>query len=77
MAFLNLVKNIKKLKSSYYYFIIINIIIIIFYHYYIYYHCYLKFTFVCKGATLEIITDRSQEGAQFCKGFGGIGGMLP
>ena len=29
----------------------------------------------CIGATLEIITDRSQEGAQFVKGFGGIGGM--
>lgn len=28
------------------------------------------------GATLEIITDRSQEGSQFCKGFGGIGGIL-
>ncbi|XP_031570187.1 eukaryotic peptide chain release factor subunit 1 [Actinia tenebrosa] len=28
------------------------------------------------GATLEIITDRSQEGAQFCRGFGGIGGIL-
>eukprot|EP00053_Salpingoeca_punica_P018155 m.176909 g.176909 ORF g.176909 m.176909 type:complete len:436 (-) comp17372_c1_seq3:3315-4622(-) len=28
------------------------------------------------GSTLEIITDRSQEGAQFCKGFGGIGGLL-
>lgn len=27
------------------------------------------------GATLEIITDRSQEGSQFVKGFGGIGGM--
>ena len=26
------------------------------------------------GACLEIITDRSQEGAQFVKGFGGIGG---
>lgn len=26
------------------------------------------------GATLEIITDKSQEGSQFCKGFGGIGG---
>ena len=26
------------------------------------------------GATLEIITDKSQEGAQFVKGFGGIGG---
>ena len=30
--------------------------------------------FLCAGATLEIITDRSQEGAQFVKGFGGIGG---
>ena len=28
------------------------------------------------GATLEIVTDRSQEGAQFVKGFGGIGGMI-
>lgn len=28
------------------------------------------------GATLEIITDRSQEGSQFVKGFGGIGGNL-
>lgn len=28
------------------------------------------------GATLEFITDRSQEGSQFCKGFGGIGGIL-
>ncbi len=28
------------------------------------------------GSTLEIITDRSQEGSQFCKGFGGIGGIL-
>ena len=28
------------------------------------------------GATLEIITDRSQEGSQFVNGFGGIGGML-
>ena len=27
-----------------------------------------------KGATLEIVTDRSQEGSQFVKGFGGIGG---
>ena len=26
------------------------------------------------GATLEIITDKSQEGAQFVKGFGGSGG---
>ena len=30
--------------------------------------------FLLAGATLEIITDKSQEGAQFCKGFGGIGG---
>lgn len=28
------------------------------------------------GATLEIITDKSQEGAQFVKGFGGIGAIL-
>uniref|UniRef100_A0AC35TQZ2 Eukaryotic peptide chain release factor subunit 1 n=1 Tax=Rhabditophanes sp. KR3021 TaxID=114890 RepID=A0AC35TQZ2_9BILA len=28
------------------------------------------------GATLEIVTDKSQEGAQFVRGFGGIGGML-
>ena len=28
------------------------------------------------GASLEFITDRSQEGSQFCKGFGGIGGIL-
>lgn len=28
------------------------------------------------GTTLEIITDRSQEGSQFVKGFGGIGGIL-
>jgi len=28
------------------------------------------------GCTLEIVTDRSQEGAQFVKGFGGIGGLL-
>ena len=27
-------------------------------------------------ATLEIVTDKSQEGSQFCKGFGGIGGIL-
>jgi peptide chain release factor subunit 1 len=26
------------------------------------------------GATLEIITDKSQEGSQFVRGFGGIGG---
>jgi peptide chain release factor subunit 1 len=28
------------------------------------------------GATLEFITDRSQEGSQFCKGFGGVGALL-
>lgn len=28
------------------------------------------------GTTLEIITDRSQEGSQFVRGFGGIGGLL-
>lgn len=28
------------------------------------------------GATLEIVTDKSQEGSQFVKGFGGIGGRL-
>jgi peptide chain release factor subunit 1 len=28
------------------------------------------------GTTLQIVTDKSQEGSQFCKGFGGIGGLL-
>jgi peptide chain release factor subunit 1 len=28
------------------------------------------------GANLEFVTNRSQEGAQFVKGFGGIGGIL-
>lgn len=28
------------------------------------------------GTTLEFVTNRSPEGSQFCKGFGGIGGML-
>jgi peptide chain release factor subunit 1 len=28
------------------------------------------------GAKLEFITDKSQEGYQFCNGFGGIGGFL-
>lgn len=28
------------------------------------------------GAQLEFVTDRSQEGSQFCRGFGGIGGIL-
>ena len=26
------------------------------------------------GTNLQIVTDKSQEGSQFCKGFGGIGG---
>jgi peptide chain release factor subunit 1 len=28
------------------------------------------------GAKLNFVTNKSQEGSQFCKGFGGIGGML-
>lgn len=28
------------------------------------------------GCALEIITNNSQEGSQFCRGFGGIGGIL-
>lgn len=28
------------------------------------------------GAALEFVTNKSQEGAQFVKGFGGIGGLL-
>lgn len=28
------------------------------------------------GATLEIVSDKSQEGAQFVKGFGGVGGAF-
>ena len=28
------------------------------------------------GTTLEFVTNRSQEGSQFVKGFGGIGGIL-
>lgn len=28
------------------------------------------------GATLEFVTNRSQEGSQFVKGFGGVGGLL-
>jgi len=28
------------------------------------------------GANLEFVSNRSQEGAQFVKGFGGIGGLL-
>jgi len=33
-------------------------------------------TYKSFGAKLEFVTDRSQEGSQFCKGFGGIGGIL-
>ena len=28
------------------------------------------------GCQLEFVTNRSQEGSQFCKGFGGVGGVL-
>lgn len=28
------------------------------------------------GCAMEFVTDRSEEGSQFCKGFGGIGGLL-
>ena len=28
------------------------------------------------GLNLEIVSDKTQEGNQFCKGFGGIGGIL-
>jgi len=28
------------------------------------------------GTALQFVTDRSQEGSQFVKGFGGIGGLL-
>lgn len=28
------------------------------------------------GCTLEFITNKSQEGSQFCRGFGGVGGLL-
>jgi len=29
------------------------------------------------GAKLEFVTNKSQEGSQFVKGFGGVGGALP
>lgn len=32
--------------------------------------------FFFQGATLEIVTDKSQEGSQFVRGFGGVGGIL-
>lgn len=28
------------------------------------------------GCQLEFVTNKSQEGSQFCRGFGGIGGLL-
>ena len=28
------------------------------------------------GCKIELITDKTQEGFQFCKGFGGVGGLL-
>ncbi|KAJ4765500.1 Eukaryotic peptide chain release factor subunit 1-1 [Rhynchospora pubera] len=28
------------------------------------------------GCTLEFVTNKSQEGSQFCRGFGGVGGIL-
>ena len=37
---------------------------------------WLATTYKSFGATLEFVTDRSQEGSQFCRGFGGIGGLL-
>jgi len=37
---------------------------------------FLSQNFKSYGAKLQFITNRSQEGAQFCKGFGGIGGNV-
>jgi peptide chain release factor subunit 1 len=37
---------------------------------------WLSTNFKSFGAKLSFITNRSQEGAQFCKGFGGVGGVL-
>jgi peptide chain release factor subunit 1 len=28
------------------------------------------------GAKIQLVTDRTQEGSQFCNGFGGIGGTF-
>ncbi len=28
------------------------------------------------GCALEFVSNKSQEGSQFCRGFGGIGGLL-
>jgi peptide chain release factor subunit 1 len=39
--------------------------------------CSLSVSNACTaGTALEFVTDRSQEGMQFRKGFGGIGGIL-
>ena len=35
---------------------------------------WLSNNYVNFGATLELVTDRTREGAQFVRGFGGIGG---
>ena len=37
---------------------------------------YLATNYSNYGAKLEFVTDRSQEGMQFVKGFGGIGALL-
>lgn len=37
---------------------------------------FIGFRLLCEGAVLEIVTDKSQEGSQFVRGFGGIGGIL-
>ena len=37
---------------------------------------WLTLNFTKFGAKMEFVTDRSQEGSQFCRGFGGIGGIL-
>jgi peptide chain release factor subunit 1 len=37
---------------------------------------WLALKFKDKNARLNFVTNKSQEGAQFCKGFGGIGGIL-
>jgi peptide chain release factor subunit 1 len=39
-------------------------------------YCRLANNYKSFGAVLEFVTDRSQEGSQFTKGFGGIGGIL-
>jgi peptide chain release factor subunit 1 len=37
---------------------------------------WLSNNFKSYGCTLHYVTDKSQEGTQFCRGFGGIGGIL-